>query len=124
MTSPEHAAIDHYVYMPELLARVEDDRELLAELLALFIKDFPKLRDVLHHAVNADVPSQVEKAAHTLKGMLANLSIQRGAELAANIEAAARAGDAREIQLAMDAFNAEETGLLPAVAAFMGGSEP
>jgi hypothetical protein len=56
--------------------------------------------------------------------MLANLSIQRGAELAANIEAAARAGDAREIQLAMDAFNAEETGLLPAVAAFMGGSEP
>ncbi len=124
MTSPEHAAIDQYVNMPELLARVEDDRELLAELLALFIKDFPKLRDVLHHAVHADVPSQVEKAAHTLKGMLANLSIQRGAELAANIEAAARAGDAREIQLAMDAFNAEETGLLPAVAAFMGGSEP
>lgn len=124
MTNSEHAVIEQYVNMPELLARVENDRELLSELLALFLKDYPKLRDVLHHAVQAGDVRQVKEAAHALKGMLANLSIQRGAELAANVESAARAGDAGEIQQAMSAFDAEGTGLLTAVATFMMGGEP
>lgn len=124
MTNPEQVAIEQYVDMPELLARVENDRELLSELLALFLKDYPKLRDVLHHAVHAGDARQVKEAAHALKGMLANLSIQHGAELAAKVDAAARAGDAREIELAVAAFDAEGTGLLAAVAAFMAGGKP
>ena len=124
MTSPQHASLEQYVNMPELLARVENDSELLTELFALFQEDFPRLRDALHNAVHAGDPLQVEKAAHALKGMLANLSIKHGAALAANVEAAARAGDAREIQQAMAAFDGEETGLLAAVGTFMAGGEP
>lgn len=124
MTNSEHASIGQYVDMPELLARVDNDSELLTELLALFQEDFPRLRDVLHNAVHAGDPLQVEKAAHALKGMLANLSIKHGAALAANVEAAARAGDKREIQQAMAAFEGEETGLLAAVGRFMAGGEP
>lgn len=123
MTNPEHAAIEQYVDMPELLARVENDRELLSELLALFLEDYPKLRDVLHHAVKVGDARQVKEAAHSLKGMLANLSMQHGAELAAKIEAAARTGDAREVQQAMAAIDEEATGLLAAVAEFMAGGE-
>ena len=123
MTNSEHASIEQYVNMPELLARVDNDIELLTELLALFREDFPKLRDTLHHAAHAGDPRQVEKAAHTLKGMLANLSIKHGAALAADVEAAARAGDEREIQQAMAAFDGEETGLLAAVGAFVAGGE-
>ena len=124
MTNLEHASIEKYVNMPELLARVENDSELLTELLALFQDDFPRLRDALHNAVHAGGPRQVEKAAHALNGMLANLSIEHGAALAANVEAAARAGDEREIQQAMAAFDGEETGLLAAVGRFMAGGEP
>jgi two-component system, sensor histidine kinase and response regulator len=123
MTSPVHASLEQYVNMPELLARVDNDNELLAELLALFQDEFPGLRDALHNAAHAGDPRQVEKAAHALKGMLANLSIKHGATLAANVEAAARAGDKREIQQAMAAFDAEETGLLAAVDRFMAGGE-
>ena len=110
--------------MPELLARVDNDSELLTELFALFQDDFPRLRDALHNAVHAGDPRQVEKAAHALKGMLANLSIKHGAALAANVEAAARAGDEREIQQALAAFDGEETGVLAAVDGFMAGGEP
>ena len=124
MTNSEHASIEQYVNMPELLARVDNDSELLTELFALFQEDFPRLRDALHNAVHAGGPRQVEKAAHALKGMLANLSIKHGAVLAANVEAAARAGDDREIQQAMAAFDGEETGLLAAVGTFMAGGEP
>lgn len=123
MTNPEHASIEQYVDMPELLARVDNDSELLTELFALFREEFPKLRDALHNAVHAGDPRQVEKAAHTLKGMLGNLSIKHGAALAANVEAAARAGDEREIQQAMAAFDGEEAGLLAAVGTFMAGGE-
>jgi len=124
MTNPEHASLKQYVNMPELLARIENDSELLTELFALFHEDFPRLRDALRNAVHAGDPRQVEKAAHALKGMLASLSIEQGAALAAKVEAAARAGDEREIQRAMAAFDGEETGMLAAVGTFIAGGEP
>lgn len=124
MTNSEKTAIEQYVNMPELLARVENDRELLAELLALFLKDYPRLRDALHHAIHESDAYQVEKAAHALKGMLANLSIKNGAELAAAIETAARAGNQRELEEAAAAFDRDETGLLAAVGKFMVDGEP
>jgi HPt (histidine-containing phosphotransfer) domain-containing protein len=124
MTNSEHASIEQYVNMPELLARVDNDSELLTELFELFQEDFPKLREDLDSAVRAGDLRQAEKAAHALKGMLANLSMKHGAVLAANMEAAARAGDEVEIQQAMAAFNMDETGLLAAVGRFMAGGEP
>ena len=123
MTNSEHASLEQYLNMPELLDRVDNDRELLADLLTLFQEDFPRLRDALHTAVDSGNPPQVEKAAHTLKGMLANLSIKWGAELAAGIEAAARAGNVPEIQQAVAAFDREEAGLQAAVSSFMSSWE-
>lgn len=120
----EHKALEHYVDMTELLARVDNDRELLVELLTLFQEDFPRLRDALHAAVDAGNPNQAEKAAHTLKGMLANLSIRHADQLAASVEFAARAGDAQEMTKAMADFDREETGLLAAVELFVAGRNP
>ncbi len=123
VTNRKRASLEQYLNMPELLARVENDRELLAELFALFQGHFPRLRDALRGAVDSCDPSQAEKAAHTLKGMLANLSINRGAELAANVEAAARAGDVQKIQQAVALFDQEEAGLLEAVNLFATGGK-
>ena len=89
----EHKALERYVDMTELLARVDNDSELLV-------------------------------AAHTLKGMLANLSIKHADQLAASVEIAARAGDAQEIQKAMAGFDREETGLLAAIESFISGRNP
>ena len=120
----EHKALECYVDMTELLARVDNDRELLVELLTLFQEDFPRLRDEMHAAIDAGNPNQAEKAAHTLKGMLANLSIKHAVQLAASVELAARAGDAQEMQKAIAGFDREETGLLAAVESFLAGRNP
>jgi len=120
----EHSALEQYVDMAELLHRVEDDRELLMELLALFQEDFPRLRDALHSAVDSKDPIQVERTAHTLKGMLANLSVKHASRLAANVEIAARTGDARRILEAMAELDREEQGLVAAVESFIAGVEP
>jgi hypothetical protein len=55
--------------------------------------------------------------------MLANLSIKQGAELAAGVEAAARAGDAMQIRQALAAFDREAPGLSAALDVFMAGWE-
>jgi two-component system, sensor histidine kinase and response regulator len=124
MTNSEHTSLEQFVNMPELLARLDNDGELLTELLVLFQEDFPRLREALRIAVCAGDSPRVEKTAHTLKGMLANLSIEHAAALAGNVEAAAHAGDEREIQRAMAAFDGEENGLLAAVGTFIAGGEP
>jgi len=107
--------------MTELLARVDHDRELLAELFTLFQESFPRLQHALHSAVDSDDWLQAAKTAHTLKGMLANLSIKQGAELAAGVEAAARTGDAQQIRLVVSAFNQEAAEFSAALDGFMTG---
>jgi HPt (histidine-containing phosphotransfer) domain-containing protein len=120
----EHSALEQYVDMTELLHRVEGDRELLIELLTLFQEDFPRLRDALHAAVDSKDQIQVEKTAHTLKGMLANLSVKQASRLAANVEIAARTGDAQRILEAVAELDRDEQGLVEAVESFIAGVEP
>lgn len=113
--------IGKYVDLPSLLARVENDRELLTELLAMFLEELPGLRKALHDAVgNRDLP-QASKVAHTLKGMLVNLSMNRGALMAASIETAARDGDIAAIEEALASFDSEIAALSTAARAFITG---
>ena len=123
MMNPEQVWLEQYVNMSELLARVDNDRDLLAELFELFQEDFPRLRSAINGAVDSGNLPQVEKAAHSLKGMLANLSIKQGTELAANIEAVARAGDMLQIRQAVAAFDREAAGFSAALDAFRTGWE-
>lgn len=116
-----NSMIERFVDLPDLLARVENDRELLAELFAMFQEELPSLHDALRHAMDIGDINQTAKAAHTLKGMLANMSIKQGALLAANIEAAARASDMPAIKVAFVAFDMEIANLSAAIDAFVAG---
>jgi len=49
---PSDAPIEKFVDLPDLLARVEDDRELLTELFAMFQEELPGLQDTLHGAID------------------------------------------------------------------------
>ncbi|MFZ1015561.1 MAG: Hpt domain-containing protein, partial [Terracidiphilus sp.] len=80
--------LEGFVDFPELLDRVEGDQELLAELLALFQEDLPASRAGLQEAVARGELHEIERTAHALKGMLANLSAKHTAALAAEIESA------------------------------------
>lgn len=116
-----HSSLDAFVDWSELNSRTEGDLELIRELFELFEEAFPTAVVDLESAVSRGIPEEVRHAAHTLKGMLANLSIKTGTELAANIEEAAREGGRLEIGEALSAFKWETAQLLPAVRTFVRG---
>ena len=68
---PNDAVLEKFVDLPDLLARVENDRELLAELFVMFQEELPGLQNTLHHAMDVGDLPEGAKAAHALKGMLA-----------------------------------------------------
>ena len=89
----------------ELLTRVENDRELMRDLLLIFKEEFPRHHRALHEAVqNLDAP-RVAAAAHTLKGMLANLAASEAAGAAARLENMGRSGETTKFGAAMTAFD-------------------
>jgi HPt (histidine-containing phosphotransfer) domain-containing protein len=117
------AFIEKFVNLSDLMARVEDDRELLAELFTMFQEELPGLQGALHNAMRTgDLPAAAE-AAHALKGMLANLSMKQGTSLAASIEAAARGGDKPAFEETLATFDGEIVALSTAVDAFMAGKQ-
>ena len=104
-------SLAEFVNLPELLERVENDEDLLEELFSLFQEDLPGSREALQTAIDKGDLGEIERAAHRLKGMLANLSAKRAAALAAEIESTARADNAQKIPELMLTFD-------PQIAAF------
>ncbi len=86
---------DSGVNIPELLARVEHDRELLGELLEIFQEEFPVLRGQLSSAIDRSDMPEIKVAAHTLKGMLASLSFYTASACAMQIERIASRGETK-----------------------------
>src|SRR5205823_3136320 len=64
----------------------------LAQILALFGEDCRRLMDEMHAAVTEGDAARLGRTAHTLKGMLGNLSATASCEAATRLEACAREG--------------------------------
>jgi two-component system sensor histidine kinase/response regulator len=96
----------------ELLARVENDRELLRELLEIFKDEFPRQLLALREAVEAKDGTRVATAAHTLKGMLSNLAATQAATTAGRLEQAGRRGQAGGFAQLFSIFESDARKLL------------
>ena len=112
MGSIKNASEAHKVDMAELLSRVDNDYELLRDLVSIFQEEFPRHLEALRRAVGDSNLSQVKITSHTMKGMLANLSANRGAASAARLEQLAGAGSAASMANALAEFEREIDGLL------------
>lgn len=86
MIQADDRSPDLSVDFPDLLIRVDTDRKLLCELLRLFKEEFPCLLQALQEAVVRGDMKGVEVTAHTIKGMLANVSFPRAAASAACLQ--------------------------------------
>jgi HPt (histidine-containing phosphotransfer) domain-containing protein len=75
------------------LARVGDDEELLAELVKIFLDDYPNNLSAIDDAVAKQNPPQLERAAHTLKGAVANFGADAVVKEAFELEQQGRSGD-------------------------------
>lgn len=120
MTNANRSANQSSIDFPELLARVDNDRELLVDLMTIFKEDFPRHVRELTEVIAAHDVKKMGVVSHTLKGMLANLAVTRGALAAAKLEQLAReAGAEPEIADAFRAFQREVQGLIPEMEAYM-----
>lgn len=87
------AGIEAPVDISAALRWVDDDRELLAELIEIFLEDCPQRLQELDHAVKEGNASGVRQAAHSLKGMVTGFDANSAHGLAAEMEGLGKAGD-------------------------------
>jgi two-component system sensor histidine kinase/response regulator len=107
------------VNLPELLARVDNDRELLCDLISIFKEEFPGHLRSLRDAVARRDSAEIVSVSHTLKGMLSNLAVSKAAGAAARLEQLGRTGETVSLPDALAAFEREVHGLLPEMETYM-----
>lgn len=106
----------------DLLDRVENDQELLRDLLAIFKQDSPRHLHCLKEAVLHLEMKQIQASSHTLKGMLSNLSMDRAADAAANLERMGSHGERAGLKDALTLLEQEVADLMPMVDSYLQGA--
>lgn len=76
-----------------MLERVGGDRELLAEVITLFLEDGPALIEAMRQGLRDDDYTAVRMAAHSLAGSAGNFDATPVTALARQLEARALAQD-------------------------------
>ena len=118
--SPKH---DGPINIDATLARLGGDRELLAEFVAIFQSDAPQLVRDLEEAVAQQDATVVERTAHSLKGLAANIGATGVADQADELERRAANGSRNELtatlshlKTQMQLLNGSLTNLLASLA--------
>ena len=102
-----------------LLGYVGNDEELLRELIALFLGDFPRKMQEARTALDQANAPQLRVAAHALKGALATLGARAAREVAEKLEQLGRAGDLIGASAVLPVLAAQIACLEPALAALL-----
>jgi HPt (histidine-containing phosphotransfer) domain-containing protein len=76
----------------DVLARVEGDRSLLAELVDIVRAEYPRLLAKLHRSLEDGDATGVQEAAHAIKGTVGNFGGRAASEAAYVLEAMGREG--------------------------------
>ena len=92
------------------LERLGGDEELLQEVALLFLEEYPSLLSELRAAEQTGNAHRLERAAHSLKGSVANFGAECAVQAALNLETIGRSGDltgAKDALLELEAVMAK-----------------
>lgn len=96
------------------LSRVGGDEELLKEIAAVFLEDYPNSLREIRTAIDSGDSSLLERSAHSLKGSVANFGARDAVASAWRLEQMGRArqlhdgaGTLRELELALASLHLE-----------------
>jgi len=78
------------------LRRLGDDVELLEQIIQIFLEDAPGLVHVAREALARGDETELRRAAHSIKGMMATLGAQVGQNSAFRLEQCAVSGNLTE----------------------------
>src|SRR4051812_18801415 len=90
----------------ELLDRVDQDIEFLAETVQMLLDDGPALVADIRVAAAAGDAAAVGRSAHALKGMISNFCADGAHASAAEVERLGKAGDLAAVPAALEALDA------------------
>jgi CheY-like chemotaxis protein/HPt (histidine-containing phosphotransfer) domain-containing protein len=108
----------------DVLARVDGDRELLAELAQIFREQARELMAGLEAAVDAGDARRVEHLAHTLRGSVANFGATEAARIAQALELGGRNGQLAGAAELVAQLGAETAGIDRALTELSGAPPP
>jgi CheY-like chemotaxis protein len=104
-----------------LLARVENDVELLAEMFDLFLDSSPLLMAEIETGIERADSQVIERAAHALKGAMQSIAAVPAATAALHLEQLGRAGDLTAVDKAVQQLKVELKRLNLALAEYTQG---
>lgn len=93
--------------IPAALERVGGDADLLSEIAGLFLREYPELLAAMQSALARQEATELERAAHSLKGSIANFGAAAAVEAAFTLEKIARSGALEEAGAALAALEAQ-----------------
>ncbi|MBM4258231.1 MAG: PAS domain S-box protein [Deltaproteobacteria bacterium] len=99
--------------LDEALNRVDGDRELLREMAAVFLDEYPLLLTTMQDALSHGNAQTLTFAVHTLKGSVANFAANNAFEAALKLEKIGRQGNLTQAKTALAEMEAELARLAP-----------
>ena len=112
-TVPAEAVFDR----DATLDRVDGNRELLQEIIGLFFDEMPGLLAAVQGTVTHRDAKALERAAHTLKGVVGNFGAKGAFDAALRLEMMGRGGDLTNVEETYAELATEVTRLKGALAA-------
>ncbi len=109
------------VDLVSLLERVEGDKELLTEMVQLFLEDAPNLLNAMRDALQRGDMEVLERSAHSLKGAASNLSAKPAAAAALKLEKDAKNNNAESAKESLAGVEQAMKILAPALSALCQG---
>ena len=96
-----------------ILDRVGGDEELLYEIAAIFLEEYPSLLHDIKAAVSGGDAKRLERAAHSLKGSVGNFGAHNATQAAYRLEISGRREDLRDAPKALEDLVSEFRSLQP-----------
>jgi len=115
---------NHAFDLEATLKRLDGDRGLFRELIVYFLEDSPKVAEHLKASLRAGDAPASERAAHSLKGLTANVGSGPASILAGRMEESARKKDLATATELVDQLEQEMTRLTAALKKFQAAPDP
>ena len=97
----------HRIDLGSALHAVNGDHDLLRQIFLAFLEECPNLLENIRSALAGGDAAACQMAAHTLKGAVRTFGAENASRLAADIEAAGKAGDLAAAQAAWPELSVE-----------------
>lgn len=109
---------------PGALRRLGGDMDLFRELAAYFIEDAPELLRAIHAGLAAGNSQDVQRAAHSLRGLMANFDAEQAMAFASSIEQLTEKGQLPLVPTALAHLESEVRSLRGALQEYAAHSSP